>query len=85
VIFNITIEDMADARRLMTEGARTEADRFLRDSLLERINNALGERDFLERSATAWEKAFDQFQETVQEIMRPDADRPAHERERVAG
>jgi hypothetical protein len=70
MIFRITPADMADARRLMTEGAHTEADRLLRDSLLERLSNALGERDFLERSAKAWEGAFDKYQATVSEIMR---------------
>jgi hypothetical protein len=71
MIFQISPADMADARRLMTEGAHTEADRFLRDSLLERLNNALGERDYLERSAKAWEGAFDKYQAAVGEIMRP--------------
>jgi hypothetical protein len=85
MIFNITPDDMADARRLMTDGALTEADRFLRDSLLERFNNALGERDALERRATAWEGAFDRYLAEVREIARPTKDGLAHERGRAEG
>jgi len=82
MIFDLSTSDIAQIRRLMREGAKTEAELTLAEVLPTTIARALGEHDYMATELQAWKDAFFAYGREIDRILaRPALDRPGHERE----